>query len=206
MQIPLPASSVSQEEKSKKRKRKTTSQDKETPKEVEEEEREVHHSPQRDFSPHPAPKLEEVPSSAKTTAKKGRKLHFPSPTTTVETRVRRPFTRSSAHKKNVETEITLKVSIPKKAKGKGEATENPIEVTNINSPPDNPTFKRFIRQLRDARKEVSHLKEQILTERRKMKELMDMYNETLDLARFTARIFLPLHRQLKTLYREKRSI
>jgi hypothetical protein len=229
MQSPFPASSVAQAETSKKRKSKPTSQDKETPKEVEEEEREVHHSPQREFSSHPAPELEEVPSLAKTTTKKGRKLYFPSPTAAAETRVRRPFTRSSTHKENVETEITLKFSIPNKAKGKsdiveksievmtktsvqtkdkgkGEATENPIEVVNISSPLDNPTFKRLIRQLRDARKEVSHLKEQRLTERRKLKELMDMYNETLDMARFTTRIFFPLHRQLKTMYRQNRSI
>jgi hypothetical protein len=99
-----------------------------------------------------------------------------------------------------------KAFVQKKDKGKGEATENPVEVININTPPDNPTFKRLIRQLRDARKEVSRLKGERLTERRKMKELMDMYNETLDLARFTTRRFLPLHRQLKTLYRKNRSI
>jgi hypothetical protein len=63
MQSPLPASIVSQEETSKERKRKPTTQDKETPKEVEEEEREVHHSPQRECSPHPALELEEFPSS-----------------------------------------------------------------------------------------------------------------------------------------------
>jgi hypothetical protein len=45
-----------------------------------------------------------------------------------------------------------------------------------------------------------------MTERKKMSELMDMYNETLDLARFTARKFLPLHRQLQTLYRLNRSL
>jgi hypothetical protein len=99
-----------------------------------------------------------------------------------------------------------KASVQKKDKGKGEATEKPVEVININTPPDNPTFKRLIRQLRDARKEVSHLKGERLTERRKMKELMDMYNETLDLARFTTRRFFPLHRKLKTLYRKNRSI
>jgi hypothetical protein len=63
----------------------------------------------------------------------------------------------------------------------------------------------LIRQLRDARKEVACLKVEILTERRKMKEVMDMYNETLDLVRFTRRIFLPLHRQLKTLYSKKKA-
>jgi hypothetical protein len=61
----------------------------------------------------------------------------------------------------------------------------------------------LIRQIKDARKEVAHLKAKILTERRKMKELIDMYNETIDLTRFTTIIFLPLHRQLKTLYRKK---
>jgi hypothetical protein len=44
-----------------KRKIKPTTQVKETPKEIEEEERGVHHSPRRDFSPPPAPKIEEVP-------------------------------------------------------------------------------------------------------------------------------------------------
>jgi hypothetical protein len=103
VQIPFPASSVSQVETRKRRKRKPISQDKEVPKEIEEEEREFHHSPQREISPQPAPELEEVPSSSKTIAKKGRKLHFPSPTTTTETRVRRHFTTSSTHKENDET-------------------------------------------------------------------------------------------------------
>jgi hypothetical protein len=99
-----------------------------------------------------------------------------------------------------------KTSIQMKDKGKGEDNEKPIEFINIISPPNNSTFKRFIRQLRDARKEVSHLKEQIFTERRNMKELMDMYNETLDMARFIARRLFPLHRKLKTLYRKKKII
>jgi hypothetical protein len=47
-----------------------------------------------------------------------------------------------------------KASDQKKDKGKGESTENPVEIININTPPDNPTFKRLIRQLKDARKEV----------------------------------------------------
>jgi hypothetical protein len=70
----------------------------EAPKEVEEDEGGAHHSPQREFSPQPAPELEEVPST-KTTGKKGRKLLFPSPTVAVETRSRRPFTRSSTRRK-----------------------------------------------------------------------------------------------------------
>jgi len=103
-------------------------------------------------------------------------------------------------------QVMTKASDQKKDKFKGEATEKPVEVININTPPDNPTFKRLIRQLRDARKEVSRLKEEILTRRMKMKELMGMYHETLKLARFIARIFLPLHRKVKTRYRQKKSI
>jgi hypothetical protein len=99
-----------------------------------------------------------------------------------------------------------KAYVHKKDKGKDKAIEKPDEVINISTPPDNPTFKTLIRQLKDARKEVAHLKGEILTERRKMKELIDMYNETLDMAIFTARRLLPLHRQLKTLYRKNRII
>jgi hypothetical protein len=61
-----------------------------------------------------------------------------------------------------------KASIQNKDKGKGEATENPIEIIDIISPPDNPTFKRLIKKVTDARNEFSHLKEKILTKRRKM--------------------------------------
>jgi hypothetical protein len=171
--------------------------------------------------------LEEVPSSTKTIAKKGRKFHFPSPIVAANTRVRRPFTRSSAHKEVIEAEVIPKASVPKKVKsksdtigkpievmakafvqkkdkGKGEATEKLVEIINIITTPYNPTFKRLIRQLKDARKDVYHLKEEILTERKKMKELMDMYNETLDFARFTTRRFFPVHRKLKNLYRKRR--
>jgi hypothetical protein len=148
--------------------------------------------------------LEEVPSLTKTIAKREKKLHFPSLSPAAKTRVKRPFTRSSAHKEAIEAKAIPKVSVPKKVKGRDEAiedpieviskasvqqkdkgkgkdTKEPIEVINISTPPDNPPFKRLIRQLRDARKEVVRLKAESLTERRKMKELMDMYNETLDL-------------------------
>jgi hypothetical protein len=99
-----------------------------------------------------------------------------------------------------------KAPVQKKDKGKGETIEKHVEFINITTPPDNPTFKRLIRQLRDARKEIFHLKGERLTERRKMSELMDMYNEILDLARFTARRLFPLHRQLQTLYMHNRSL
>jgi hypothetical protein len=60
-------------------------------------------------------------------------LHFPSPTATTKTRVGRPFTRSSSHKENAETEIILKASIPKKVKYKSDNVGKPIEIMNKNS-------------------------------------------------------------------------
>ena len=38
-----------------------------------------------------------------------------------------------------------------------------------------------------------------------LKEMMDMYEETIDKARFLAKIFLPLHRKLKNLYRQNKT-
>jgi hypothetical protein len=64
----------------------------------------------------------------------------------------------------------------------------------------------LIRQLRDARKEIVHLKGEVLAERRKMKQLMDMYKENLELAKFTTRRFMPLHRQLRNLYRQNKDL
>jgi hypothetical protein len=174
MQIPFPYSSVFPVRTSRKGKGKPTTQSKEFIKEIEEEEREVHHSPQRDFSPPPTPELEEVPSSTKDTTKRGMNLHFSSPAPVAKIKIRKPFTRSSALKEVVEGEFLPKVSVPRKDTDKGKGVENPVEVININTPPSNDTFKILIRQFREARKEVARLKEEILTERIKMKELMDI--------------------------------
>jgi hypothetical protein len=54
---------------------------------------------------------------------------------------------------------------PVQQKDEGEAMKKPIEVININTPPSNHTFKRLIRQLREARKEVAHLKEEGLEDK-----------------------------------------
>jgi hypothetical protein len=201
VQSPLQTDSVVHTETSKKRKGKHIAKDDEAPKEQEEEEGGAHHSPQREFSPQPAPELAEIPS-AKTTGKKGRRLLFPSPTAAVETKSRRPFTRSSTKKETVEKEVITEAPVKRKDKGKIETVEKHVEVIDITTPPDNPTFKRLIRQLRDARKEISHLKGEGLAERKKLKDLMDMYLETIDKARFTTKRFLPLHRQLRNLYRQ----
>jgi hypothetical protein len=85
-----------------------------------------------------------------------------------------------------------------------ETIKNCIETVHVTTPPDIQTFKILIRKLRDARKEVAQLKEKAMSERVKMKELMDVYNHTLDLASFSSRKAQPLHRQLKNLYRQNR--
>jgi predicted RNase H-like nuclease (RuvC/YqgF family) len=64
----------------------------------------------------------------------------------------------------------------------------------------------MIRQLREARKEIVELKGQGLDERKNLKDLMDMYLETIDKAMFTTKRFFPLHRQLKNLYRQNKDL
>ena len=75
-----------------------------------------------------------------------------------------------------------------------ETMKNPVETVHVTTPPNNHTFKRLIRQLRDARKEVAQLKREAMFDRAKMIELMDVYSHTLDLARFAVRKVQPLHR------------
>jgi hypothetical protein len=85
-----------------------------------------------------------------------------------------------------------------------ETIKNPVDIVHVSTPPDNQTFKILIRQLRDVRKEVAQLKVESMSDRVKMKELMDGYSHTLDLARFATRKAQPLHRQLKNLYRHNK--
>jgi hypothetical protein len=79
-----------------------------------------------------------------------------------------------------------------------------VETTHIPNPLGNQTYKRLIKQLRDARREIACLKAKDNVHLAQMNELMIGYNHTLDLARFTARKALPLHKQLKNLYRQNR--
>jgi hypothetical protein len=239
---PLSPTSVVKAGTSRKRKGRAPVQVSEVIKQVTGTEEEACHSPQRDFSPPPPPGLEEVPSSTKTAAKKGKKLHFPSSPTTTNTKGRRPFTRSSVPKEVVEEQSLPEIPVQKK-KGKGigkpverkeetpvqkkkdkrkgikkpdetdkeipmqveeETEKNPVETVHVTTPPDSQTFKRLIRQLRDARKEVAQLKTEAMSDRVKMKELMDGYSHTLDLERFAARKAQPLHRKLQNLYRQNK--
>jgi RecJ-like exonuclease len=85
-----------------------------------------------------------------------------------------------------------------------ETEKKPIETVHVTAPPDSHTFKRFIMQLRDARKEVVQLKIEAMSDRVKMKDLMDGYIHTLDLERFATRKDQPLHMQLQNLYRKNR--
>jgi hypothetical protein len=128
MQSPLLSTSDAPAGTSKKRKSKSISQEKEVIKEVEETKREAYHSLERYFSPPPAPKLEEVPSYTKATTNKGRKLHFSSPSLATSTKLRNPFTRSSALKEVVESQFLPQVSILKKKKYNGKDIVNPMEV------------------------------------------------------------------------------
>jgi hypothetical protein len=59
----------------------------------------------------------------------------------------------------------------------------------------------LITQLRKDRNEVAHLKAEGLEDKRKMKQVMDNYSNTLDLAQFAARKALPLHKKLNKLCR-----
>jgi hypothetical protein len=85
-----------------------------------------------------------------------------------------------------------------------ETMKKHVKIVHVTTPPDSQTFKRLIMQPRNARKEVTQLKAEAMSDKVKMKELMDGYNHTLDLARFAARKARPLHRQLKNLYTQNR--
>jgi hypothetical protein len=85
-----------------------------------------------------------------------------------------------------------------------EYEKNPSETIHATVPPNSQTYKRLIKQLRDARKEIAHLKVEDKVNLAQMKELMDGYSHTLDLARFATRRAQPLDRQLRNLYRHNR--
>jgi hypothetical protein len=143
----------------------------------------------------------EVPPR-KSTGLRGRKLMFPSPIVADKIKPRRPFTRV-ASKKNVPVESDVAETSTQR-KGKSKAPEQPIENIDITTPQEesNPTFKRLKIQLKEARAEIDKLKSEDSGYRKKLKGMMGMYHETIDKARFIAKIFLPLHMQLINLYRQ----
>jgi hypothetical protein len=161
-------------------------------------------SSQREAPPMPDPSPVEVPST-KATSLRGRKLVFPSPSAADKVKARRPLTRETTKQ-----EIPVKddaVGVSAQRKGKSIAVENPVEIIDITTPQkeSNHTFKRLKRQLKEARVEVDEMKKGELVAKKKLNGLMDMYHETIDKARFIAKRFRPLHRQLKNLYRQNKA-
>jgi hypothetical protein len=192
VQIPLQANSIVHTETSKKRKSKCIVKNDEATKE-EEGEGGSHYSPKREVLPKLAPESAETPST-KAMGPKGRRLLFHSPSIAVKARVRRLFTRSSAKKESIGKEYIVEAPIKRKGKGKIVPIEEHIKVIDITTPLENPTFKRMNRQLKEPRNEIANLKGEWLVERKKLNDLMDMYLETIDKARFVAKRFMPLHR------------
>jgi hypothetical protein len=142
----------------------------------------------REASPMEDPIPMEVPSS-KPTGLRGRKLVFPSPIVADKVKPRRPFTRATT-KKNVPVKDDATETSTQR-KGKSKYFEQPIEIVDITTPQheSNPTFKRLKRQLKEARVEADKLKKEDLDSRKKLKGMMGMYHETIDKARFLAKIF-----------------
>jgi hypothetical protein len=115
-----------------------------------------------------------------------------------ETPVQRKKNKSKSIKEPDEVDNTLPMHEEE------ESDKNPIETTHATVPPDSQTYKILIKQLRDARKEIARLKAEDKVHLAQMKELMDGYNYTLDLARFATRRSQPLHRQLNNIYRQNK--
>ena len=92
-------------------------------------------------------------------------------------------------------------------KDKSQPSKQPIEIIDIITPPheSNPTFKRLERQLKDARAENYKLKKENLEARIKSKEMLDLYEKTIDKERCFAKRSIPIHRQLKNVYKHKRA-
>jgi hypothetical protein len=160
--------------------------------------------PDREVSPVEEPTPMEIPSS-KARSLKGKKLVF-SPSVAAETvKSRRPFTRSTTKQHVPMEDGTTETSAQQK--DKVQFSKKPMEVIDINTPPheSNPTFKRLRRQLKDAKTEIDKLKKEDLESRIKLKDMLDLYEETIDKARFMAKRSFPLHRKLKNVYKQKRA-
>jgi hypothetical protein len=140
--------------------------------------------------------------SIRATGSKGRSLIFYSPSVADKAKVRIPYTRSSAKQESIVKEDIVEDPIKRKGKVKIVPIEEHIEVIDITTPPENTTFKRLIRQLREAKDEIHKLKREELVERKKLSDLMDMYYGTLVKSKFISKRFRPLHRQLKNLNRQ----
>jgi hypothetical protein len=158
----------------------------------------------RETSPVTDPTPAKVPSS-RSTGLRGRKLVFPSPIAADKVKVRRPLTRAAAKQ-----EIPVKddgVGVSAHRKGKYIVVEKSVEIVDITTPQEdsNTTFKRLRRQLKEAIDEIDSLKKEDSNSRREIKEMLDMHHENIDKANFLSKRFLPLHGQLRNLYRKNRA-
>jgi hypothetical protein len=84
--------------------------------------------------------------------------------------------------------------------------KNPAETAHVPNPLGSQTYKRLIKKLRDARREIDRLKVEDMVHLAQMNELMTSYNHTLDLPSFTVRKDLPLRKQLKNIYKQNKGL
>jgi hypothetical protein len=98
-----------------------------------------------------------------------------------ETPVQKKKDKNKATKKPDEADKAIPMQMEE------ETEKKHIETVHVTAPPDSRTFKILIKQLRYARKEVAQLKKEAMSNKVKMKYLMDGYIHTIDLARFAAR-------------------
>jgi hypothetical protein len=82
------------------------------------------------------------------------------------TPMQRKKNKGRANKEPYEVDKTLPMQEEK------ETEENPIETEHATAPPDSQTYKRLIKQLRDARKEIAHLKTEEKVHLAQMEELI----------------------------------
>jgi hypothetical protein len=122
---------------------------------------------------------------------KGKKIVFSPPIVADKVKPRRPFTRATTKQHVLVKDDTIETSAQQK--GKSQSSKQPIEFIDITTPHHerNPTFKRLKRQLKEARDETDKLKKEDLGSRMKLKEMLDMYEETIDKERFLDKIFFP---------------
>lgn len=146
----------------------------------------------------PPPSLVETPS-ARDTGLRGRKLLFSSPPATDKVKSKRPITVASTKKEIIVEKVSVRAPIQRK--GKGVPIKEPIELVDITTPLENPTFKRINKKFKEARTEIAKLKREEFLEKKKLSDLMDMYHGTLEKDKFIEKIFRPLHKHLRNLYK-----
>jgi hypothetical protein len=119
-------------------------------------------------------------SSSKERSLKDKKPIFSPPITAEIVKPRRPFTRLATKQHILVEDSAIEASTQQK--DKAQPSKKPIDIIYIKTPhhESNPTFKRLKRQLKDARAENKKLKKENLEAQIKMKDMLDLYEETID--------------------------